>query len=358
MLGLAAARRCACLRVAVGALLTFATRGGGTWLRAMGRRMLAAGAPSSGWLAAAGPHPRGDERFVPSRELFGGISRGGRCARAWTRCPDRSCRSGPIARCRRAWHQDRPPRCSSTQPGLDTGRAAVDPHPKPSVTTMEVVLYRTRSARDVTDSAHQHGSRMDAHRAFEGSLWIAILLCGACSERSHNRADGLPDFNEHVLVVIEVLNDRIAAADKQLKDIARQHPVCSLLMTIPGAGPVTSVRFVAALDDVRRFPDAHSVQAYLGLVPGEHSSATRQRRTGITNAGPSRVRWTLDKSAWVFLRFNKSDPLTLWCLEVEKRRGSKIAVTALARRLAGVMYAMWRDGTRYEPSKLRPHTTA
>src|SRR5690606_1554356 len=173
-----------------------------------------------------------------------------------------------------------------------------------------------------------------------------------------NRADSLPDFIEHVLAVIEVLNDRNAAADKQLKDIARQHPVCSLLMTIPGAGPVTSVRFVAALDDVRRFPDAHSVQAYLGLVPGEHSSATRQRRTGITNAGPSRVRWTLDKSAWVFLRFNKSDPLTLWCLEVEKRRGSKIAVTALARRLAGVMYAMWRDGTRYEPSKLRPHTTA
>src|SRR5690606_127857 len=106
-------------------------------------------------------------------------------------------------------------------------------------------------------------------------------------------------------------------------------------MTIPGVGPVTSVRFVAALDEVRRFPDAHSVHAYLGLVPGEHSTATRQRRSGITEAGPSRVRWTLAQSAWVFRRFNKSEPLTLWCLEVEKRRGSKIAITALARRLAG-----------------------
>src|SRR5690606_13821243 len=64
MLGLAAARRCACLRVAVGALLAFATRGGGTWLRAMGRGMLPAGAPSSGWLTADGPHPRGNERFA------------------------------------------------------------------------------------------------------------------------------------------------------------------------------------------------------------------------------------------------------------------------------------------------------
>src|SRR5690606_14362512 len=69
MLGFAAARRCARLRVAVGALLTFATRGGGTWLRAMGRRMLAAGAPSSGWLAAAGPHPRGNGRFVPHSKI-------------------------------------------------------------------------------------------------------------------------------------------------------------------------------------------------------------------------------------------------------------------------------------------------
>jgi len=170
--------------------------------------------------------------------------------------------------------------------------------------------------------------------------------------------DGLPEFIEHVLLVIEVLNDRIAAADKQLKDLAQEHPVCSLLMTIPGVGPVTSVRFVAALDDVRRFPDAHSVQSYLGIVPGEHSSATRQRRTGITKAGPPRVRWTLAQAAWMFRRCNKADPLAKWAAEVEKRRGSKIAITALARRLAGVMYAMWRDGTRYESSKLRPRTTS
>ena len=172
------------------------------------------------------------------------------------------------------------------------------------------------------------------------------------------RPDGMPEFIEHVLCVIDVLNDRIAAADKQLKELAQQHPVCSRLMTIPGVGPVTSIRFVAAIDDIQRFPDAHSVQAYLGLVPGEHSSSTRQRRTGITKAGPPRVRWTLAQAAWVFRRFNKNDPLAKWAAEVEKRRGKKIAATALARRLAGVMYAMWRDGTRYEPSRLRSLTRA
>jgi transposase len=164
------------------------------------------------------------------------------------------------------------------------------------------------------------------------------------------RPDGLPDFIEDLLCAIDVLNDRIAAADDKLCKLAQEHPVCSLLMTIPGVGPVTSMRFVAAIDSVERFPNAHSVQAYLGLVPGEHSSSERKRRTAITKAGPPRVRWTLTQAAWSFRRCNKNDPLTKWAAEVEKRRGKKVAITALCRRLAGVMYAMWRDGTRYDPT--------
>jgi transposase len=121
---------------------------------------------------------------------------------------------------------------------------------------------------------------------------------------------------------------------------------------------VTSIRFVAALDRVERFPNAHSVQSYLGLVPGEDSSGTRKRRTGITKAGPSRLRWTLTQAAWSFRRVAKLDPLAVWADEVEKRRGKMIATTALARRLAGVMYAIWRDGTRYQPSLLRSRSAS
>jgi transposase len=162
---------------------------------------------------------------------------------------------------------------------------------------------------------------------------------------------GLPEFVEHLLGVIEMLNERIAFSEKRLRELALEHPVCQRLMTIPGVGPVTSIRFVAALDRVDRFPNAHAVQCYLGLVPGEHSSSNRKRRTGITKAGPPRVRWVLVQAAWILRRTRKSDPLVLWAAEVEKRRGKMIALTALARRLAGVMYAIWRDGSRYEPSR-------
>ena len=46
-------------------------------------------------------------------------------------------------------------------------------------------------------------------------------------------------------------------------------------MTVPGVGPVTAARFVAALDDVDRFPNAASVASYLGLIPWDNAPGIR-----------------------------------------------------------------------------------
>jgi hypothetical protein len=40
-----------------------------------------------------------------------------------------------------------------------------------------------------------------------------------------------------------------------------------------------------------------------------------------------------------------------WSLEVEKRRGKRIAIVAFARKLAGILFALWRDGTLYSPKE-------
>ena len=125
-------------------------------------------------------------------------------------------------------------------------------------------------------------------------------------------------------------------------------------MTVPGIGPVTAVLFVAALDQVGRFSSAHQVESYLGLVPGESSSSERQHRLGITKAGPSALRRTLVQAAWSMRsRCKKPDaiPLQLWAHRVELRRGKQIATVATARKLAGIMYAIWRDGTVYQGSR-------
>ncbi len=95
----------------------------------------------------------------------------------------------------------------------------------------------------------------------------------------------VPAHVERQLRVIETLDEQIGEADKEIRQLAKANATCVRLMTTPGVGPLTAMRFVATLDDVTRFATAHDVQAYLGLTPGEDSSASRTRRTHLTKAG-------------------------------------------------------------------------
>jgi transposase len=171
--------------------------------------------------------------------------------------------------------------------------------------------------------------------------------------RGHSKAHNLtlPPHVERVLSVVDALNEQLREADKQLAKISAESPICRRLMTVPGVGPVTAVRFVAAVDNVSRFGNAHSLQSYLGITPGEMSSSSTQRRTGITKAGPSAARWALVQAAWCARRTRPRDPMVQWAEQVARRRGTYVAAVALARKMAGVLYAIWRDGTSYAPSR-------
>jgi transposase len=161
----------------------------------------------------------------------------------------------------------------------------------------------------------------------------------------------LPEHIGRQLALLDALKVQIKAADQQLVKLSGEHPVCRKLMTVPGVGPVTAVRFVAALDDVTRFRNAHAVQSYLGLTPGESSSSERKQHTGITKAGAMEVRRALIQAAWAAFRKAPKEPMVGWATQIAARRGVFIAVVALARKMAGILFAMWRDGTTYRPSK-------
>ena len=185
--------------------------------------------------------------------------------------------------------------------------------------------------------------RADGRRPRSGDVaTFPARVRALCLERP------LPPYVERQLHTIETLTTQITAADRDLAATAKADPIARRLMTVPGVGATTAVRFVAALDEISRFPGAHAVESYLGLVPGENSSAERTRRTSITKAGPSALRWCLVQAAWAARRTRRKDPMHRWVDEVEKRRGTRVAVLALARKLAGILFAIWRDGTAYD----------
>lgn len=153
-----------------------------------------------------------------------------------------------------------------------------------------------------------------------------------------------------LLVLLEQLEEQLGGVEQRLELLCKAEPVMEILTTIPGVGRVVAASFVSVIDDAGRFRDVHQVAAYLGLVPGEKSSGDRRRLGSITKHGNCYVRALLVESAWVLSKSPGDDPLKQWFRQVAKRRGNRIAIVALARRLAGVLWAMWRDGTVYDPA--------
>lgn len=148
-----------------------------------------------------------------------------------------------------------------------------------------------------------------------------------------------------LLRLLETLTTEIGVYDAAVRRLAAADPVVQRLRSAPGVGPVVALAFRAFVDDVTRFGNAAKVSAALGLVPWEASSADRRVRGHSSKAGPRDLRALLVQAAWSCWRSRGSGALRAWVEQLAARRGKRIAVVALARRLSRVLFALWRDAT-------------
>jgi transposase len=156
---------------------------------------------------------------------------------------------------------------------------------------------------------------------------------------------------EPALAVLEALEAQILVVERKLEQLCAREPIIQQLCTAPGVSLIVAAAFVSVIDEAHRFRNAHQVESYLGLVPSEDSTGGRQRLGRITKAGNPYLRALLVQAAWVVLRQrNSSDPLRRWGEAIVARRGKRVGVVAVARRLAGVLWAMWRKDTVYDPA--------
>ena len=144
----------------------------------------------------------------------------------------------------------------------------------------------------------------------------------------------------------------VRAIDTRVLTHASADPVVTRLRSVPGIGPIVATTFRAFIDRPERFAHGGQVSASLGLVPREDSSAERRHRGHITKAGPREVRSLLIQAAWVCWRSSPSVTLRAWVDRLAARRGKRIAVVALARRLSRILFAIWRTETTFDVMKL------
>ena len=152
-----------------------------------------------------------------------------------------------------------------------------------------------------------------------------------------------------LLEALRGLTPLIARETQALTAEAAADPVVVRLQSVPGVGPIVGLTYRATLDRVDRFPSAAHASSSVGLVPREDSSGERRQRGHITKVGPSEARSMLIQAAWTCWRHRhgRTTHLRTWADALAARRGARIAVVALARRLSRILFALWRDGTTF-----------
>jgi transposase len=134
-----------------------------------------------------------------------------------------------------------------------------------------------------------------------------------------------------------------------------------------GVQLVAAMTLVAELQDFVRFDNPRQLMAYVGLVPGEHSSGPKRRQGSITKAGNSAARRMLVEVAWHHQHSPRVSPIiakrhdqlskavTDIACKAQLRLNAKFkrlvarrvmknkAVVAVARELTGFVWAIGRE---------------
>jgi transposase len=177
---------------------------------------------------------------------------------------------------------------------------------------------------------------------------------------------------EEMLLALRQAQERIKRLEEAIRAAVPEwslEPVVTALMALRGIDLVSATVLLAEIGDLSRFRTPRELMGYLGLVPSENSTGETIRRGGITKTGNRRARRVLVESAWSYRyppRVGRAKQPRVeaapsavraiaWKAQVRLyaryrallRRGKlkTVAITALARELAGFIWAISREVT-------------
>ena len=183
------------------------------------------------------------------------------------------------------------------------------------------------------------------------------LKRGLLSRRGLERLQGLrlppvlAQQRAEWLQLVQLIDERIAAVEAELAQVATADEAVTLLRTHPGIGLLTALALRHTLMPVARFSTTRKVTAYVGLDCMEHSSAGVQRLGSISKAGSRLLRFLLNEAGQTACR---QDPdLKRFYQRLAHRRDRPKAKVAVARKLLVRSFIMLRDQIDYAEFRRR-----
>lgn len=188
--------------------------------------------------------------------------------------------------------------------------------------------------------------------------WLATLKLAHAAQQI--------GFQEYLHAITEA-TARIARLEQAMRDTLPEwslKPLVQALQALRGVQLIASMTLVGELQDFLRFESPRQLMAFVGLVPGEHSSGPKRRQGSITKAGNSAARRMLVEIAWHYQHPARVTPIiatrqdhlpkeiTDIAWKAQLRLNAKFrrllarrvlknkAVVAVARELAGFVWAI------------------
>ena len=156
----------------------------------------------------------------------------------------------------------------------------------------------------------------------------------------------LPEVSAEVisdaLALIDALQSVIDRLDAEVRGHARSDPRVEILTQLPGVGPFTALVLLAEIGDITRFASARKLASWAGLTPTVRGSDRTVRHGHISKQGSAWVRWVLCEAAQKAKRHPDYAPSSQG---IAGRRGTKIATTAIARKLLTRAYHLLTDAS-------------
>jgi transposase len=177
---------------------------------------------------------------------------------------------------------------------------------------------------------------------------------------------------EEMMLAIRQAQERLDRLEQAIRDAVPDWSLteaATALMAMRGIDLIAATTFLTEVGDLSRFRTPRELMAYLGLVPSENSTGNTIKRGPITKAGNRRARRMLVECTWSYqhpprVGRNKQQKVDAASPAVREiawkaqyrlhrryraliRRGKlkTVAVTAVARELAGFIWAVGRQIT-------------
>jgi len=152
-----------------------------------------------------------------------------------------------------------------------------------------------------------------------------------------------------LLEELRALDQRFKQCEQRIKQINQDNAVCLRLEEALGIGPITATATYAAAGDGKDFSNGRHFSAWIGLVPGQHSSGGKTVLLGISKRGNAYLRTLFIHGARSVLLHsaNKTDRFSLWAQAVLARRGHNKACVAVANKMARIAWVIMAKGETY-----------